>query len=82
MNTSIQKWGNSLGVRLPKHVLRDSALQEGSEVSVEVDKERVVITAVPEEEKEVSLKKLLRGITPQNTHKETDWGERTGKEAW
>lgn len=82
MNTTIQKWGNSLAVRLPKEVVQERALYEGSEVTISSDDGRIVITPVSQKKGHVNLAKLLRGITSSNVHKEISWNETRGKEVW
>lgn len=55
MNTKVQKWGNSLAVRLPKAVTDQLELREGSEVSIDKNTLQIVIKKVP-----VSQKKLKK----------------------
>ncbi len=81
MTTTIQKWGNSLAVRLSKHVAEDADIEEGSVVEVSAKDSGIVIRVVPKT-KEYSLKELLKGVTPHNKHKEVDWGPPRGKEIW
>jgi len=47
MTTKIQKWGNSLAVRLPKEIARKLTLQEGSEVVIREDQKHVIIERAP-----------------------------------
>ena len=80
MITTIQKWGNSLGVRIPKSVALDAHVQEGMKVDVREEDNRLVIT--PMENTPYSLDALLRRVSPKNVHKEIDFGAPQGKEAW
>lgn len=80
METKIQKWGNSLGVRLPKSVAVASSLKEGVRVKVSESEGRVTIEALPESE--VSLDEMLSAITDTNKHTEINWGEAKGNEIW
>ena len=81
MITKVKMWGNSLGVRIPKHVSDELHLQEGSEV--EVGLKNKIITVKPiKEARPVSLKELVSKITKKNRHEETDWGYPVGKELW
>ena len=79
MKTKIQKWGNSLGVRLPKSITEQKALREGAGVSVVLKDDRIVIDPV---EEELSLDSLLSMISSENTHAETDWAGARGNEIW
>jgi antitoxin MazE len=79
MRTKIQKWGNSLGVRLPKSIADQKSLREGLGVSVVLKNDQIVLE--PETEKP-SLETLLNGINPENLHSETEWSDARGNEVW
>ncbi len=68
METRIQKWGNSVGIRIPKTVLKKYALREGS--SVLIDDTKSVITIKKNPVAKPSLKNLVDEITSANIHKE------------
>lgn len=80
METNIQKWGNSLGVRLPKSIAVNKSLKEGSRVVVSETKTGISIEVV--KRKRPTLNELLKGVTKENLHPETDWGEPVGNEIW
>ena len=80
METRVQKWGNSLAVRLSKHVVQESNIREGSLVAVEVDDGKIVLEV--RGMKQYSLQKLLAKVTRKNAHGESDLGKREGKEIW
>ena len=80
METTIKKWGNSLAVRLPKHVVEKLKLREGSRVEVREQKKEVIIS--PAVKARLTLKEKIKLITPENSHKEIDWGPPQGKEVW
>lgn len=77
--TQLSKWGNSLGLRLPKAVAREVHLGEGDTVQVSVDNGTIVIR--PSRPRH-SLDELVRRITPKNRHDESDWGGTLGNEVW
>lgn len=79
MRTNIQRWGNSLGVRIPKPFALQVALEENSEVDISVDGDRIILSVA---KKEWRLDELLAGMTRANLHKETGWGRSKGGEAW
>jgi antitoxin MazE len=78
MDTKIQKWGNSLALRIPKAYAEQIGLYTNSPVRLVLDGERLVIEPV----RRATLDDLLDGITPENMHNETDWGGPVGNEAW
>ena len=77
--TQIAKWGNSLGLRLPKSIAVEAQLDEGDTVDVSVKNGAIVIRP---SRPTYSLEQLVAKITPQNRHDETDWREPLGDEAW
>jgi antitoxin MazE len=77
--TQLSKWGNSLGVRLPKSVAREARLGEGDTVAVSVDNGAIVIRPSG---RRYSLDELVGRITSKNRHNESDWGDLLGDEAW
>ena len=79
MRTRIARWGNSLGLRIPKAFIADSGLADGAEVELTLEGGRIVITPLG---KDYRLGELVEGITNENRHDETDWGPPTGNEVW
>lgn len=79
MVTTVQKWGNSLAVRIPKAFAAQVRLTEDTDVEISVEQDRIVIAPARREWK---LNALVNGITPSNRHRETDWGDKAGDEAW
>ena len=77
--TQLAKWGNSLGLRLPKSVAREARLDEGDTVDVSVDNGAIVIRA---SRPRYSLDELVGRITARNRHRETEWGDPLGDEVW
>ena len=80
MIAKIQKWGNSLGIRIPKVLAQDAKVQEGAIVELSVEEGRLVI--VPVTTITYDLDDLLREITPKNCHREIDLGAAIGGEVW
>lgn len=70
-----QKWGNSLGIRIPKEAADRIGVDQGSEMFLSVSKKEGTITLKPKKvRKEYTLDELLSQITPENRHKEIDFG--------
>lgn len=80
MKTRVQKWGNSLALRIPKSFANEVGLLNDSSVEVSLANGKLVV--VPIEKPGVTLKKLLARITENNIHHELDSGPAVGKEAW
>lgn len=79
MLTKVQKWGNSLGLRIPKSQAEEVGVEAGSTVEIIARKGALVIR--PVRKRRYRLSSLLRKVTPRNTHSEVDWGEPVGREA-
>ena len=80
MHTTVQKWGNSLAVRIPKPFVEETHIASGSEVDLTIDDGKIVI--VPQAEPKYNLTELLKGVTARNKHGETDSGPAVGQEVW
>ncbi|EHH12052.1 AbrB/MazE/SpoVT family DNA-binding domain-containing protein [Mesorhizobium amorphae] len=80
MQTTISRWGNSLALRLPKHVTEEVRLVEGVCVNVEIEDGSIRVTPT---RKRFQLSELLKGETRQETgNREVDWGQPKGDEVW
>jgi len=82
MITKVQKWGNSQGVRLAKHVLSEMAIDVGDEVEVAVRDGALVVTPVRRVRGGHDLRELVRRIPPDYAGGEVDWGAPVGREVW
>ncbi len=80
MLARIQKWGNSLGLRIPKSLAADVQVMEGSSVELNVENGRLIVA--PQRKAKCSIEELVARITPENLHGETDTGAPVGREVW
>jgi antitoxin MazE len=80
MRVQIQKWGNSLALRIPKPFAEEAAVREGTVVDLSLTEGKLI--AVPATKGRVTLKRLLSQVTKDNLHKEVDFGSAAGREAW
>jgi len=78
VNTKIQKWGNSLGMRIPGHLAKEAGVQEGTGVDIRVVRGRLVISVL--RRTKYSLAELVAGITPGNRNSTLLDGKPRGKE--
>jgi antitoxin MazE len=80
MKTRVQKWGNSLALRIPKSFAAEAGIREDASVELSlVEGALVVRPVIPEP---LTLEELLRGVTDENLHGEWDTGPAVGKEIW
>lgn len=73
----VQKWGNSLGIRIPRSLIQRVGLAEGAPVDLEVGDDGLIIRP-----RRCSLEMLLSQVTEDNLHREVDTGQPVGREVW
>jgi antitoxin MazE len=78
-NLTIQRWGNSLAVRIPSLVAKAARLELGQPVVVRVQDEGVAV--VPVGERALTLAERLAKFDPSRHGGEAMVAERVGKEA-
>ncbi len=77
MQVRVTKWGNSLGIRVPKSIAARIGLTEGSQVRIFAEDDRIVIST---DRPVYQLEALLEGMTPEAMHDAFDWGPDVGRE--
>jgi antitoxin MazE len=77
--TRVSRWGNSLGVRLPRAIAAEAQLAEGDLVEVSARSGAIVLRPA---RPRYSLDELVAKITSRNRHGEIHWGEPAGNETW
>jgi antitoxin MazE len=80
MQTKIQRWGNSLGLRIPRSFAEEAGVEAGSEVDLSVRDGDLVVRAA--KRRTYRLSELLAKVTAKNLHGEVDSGEPIGREVW
>jgi antitoxin MazE len=80
LQTKIQRWGNSLGLRIPRALAADVGVKAGAEVEVSVRDGELVVK--PARRARYRLEELVRKITAKNLHREVDTGNPVGREVW
>lgn len=87
MIAKLQKWGNSKAVRIPATIVQQLGAKEGGALDLQV-RDGVLLIEVIKRKKparrtratELSLKDLLKGMTPQDRHPLVDMGPDVGGE--
>ena len=80
MRLRVQKWGNSLALRIPAAFARETGIGSGAEVDLTLDAGRLVIT--PSCVGPYSLNELLDRVTEDNRHDTVETGSAQGRETW
>ena len=87
MQTTIVKWGNSHGIRIPKVFLQSIQIKENDPVDVILEKEKIIITKRNVKEHKTTTERLAEFYgadfgKKRKPQKEIDWGRPAGKEVW
>ena len=78
MKTVIKKWGNSLGIRIPKVIVNDLSLKDGTIIEIDEQDDKIILYT----KKHYLLDNMLENITSENLHCEMDSGKAVGNEIW
>ena len=78
MRATVNKWGNSLGLRIPRGIAEDAGLTEGSLVDLRVENGRLIAEPIALE----NLDALLAKVTTKNVHREQLVDAPRGREVW
>lgn len=79
MTTKVQKWGNSLALRLPKDLVKSAGLSEGKEIELSQTAGGILMVS-KKKKPQFQLEKLLAQITPENRHALLPWNDDRGAE--
>jgi antitoxin MazE len=80
MKARVQKWGNSLALRIPKTFASEVGLDLNSSVEMLLRDGKLIV--VPVDKPKFTLKGLLAKVTEENLHDEVDTGPAVGGEVW
>jgi antitoxin MazE len=80
MVTRVQKWGNSLALRIPKSFAFEAGISNQSRVDVSVVDGKLIIVPMPDPP--TTLEQLLTQVTEENLHCEFNTGPAAGREIW
>jgi antitoxin MazE len=80
MHAKVQKWGNSLALRIPKTFAVDAQLENDSLVEISLVEGQIIVKPVAKPD--WTLEELLAGVNEENIHREVETGLTTGNEIW
>ncbi len=80
MKTAVQRWGNSLALRIPRTYAAETRISAGSEVELSIRSGALVVRPVVR--KRHALADLLKRVRASNRHDAIETGHVVGKEVW
>jgi antitoxin MazE len=78
METTVRKWGNSLGIRIPNTIVRELSLEDGSFVDIKDNGKEIIIKL----KRKNKLSEMLDNINEKNIHGEIETNGPVGNELW
>jgi antitoxin MazE len=78
MKTRIELWGNDLAIRIPDEFAVNLHIEENVAIDLDIRRGDLIIRRLSH--KRYTIEELLRHITPDQLHHETDWGQLAGRE--
>jgi antitoxin MazE len=80
MVTKVQRWGNSLGLRIPRAIAEEAEVRAGSPVEISIENGSLIVRPLTAPKYE--LAELLAKVKPRNLHREVQTGPGVGREIW
>ncbi len=80
MLVKVQKWGNSLALRIPKSFAQEVSLVSGTEATLSIVDGRLIVE--PLRQGVYVLEHLLTELKDEQIHAEQGYGHSVGKEVW
>ena len=80
MEARLQKWGNSIGIRIPNSILKDLNLKVNDILVFKQEDDKIIMSI--KKDKKISLKDRFENYEGDCVSESFDWGEPMGKEIW
>ena len=80
MEVRLQKWGNSMGIRIPSSLLKSLDLNLNDKIDIKEEDNKIIISK--SKKQNISLKERFDKYNGENLSKEFEWDEPVGKEIW
>ena len=80
MLAKVQKWGNSQGLRLPRHILENSNILVGDDVEVIAQKNQIVVKKASRAK--FDLAEMVARMPRDYKVREESFGPPVGREVW
>lgn len=80
MESRLQKWGNSMGIRIPISILKTLNLKENDRLDLNYEDDKIIISK--SNKNKISLAERFKKYNGENLSKEFEWDEPTGGEIW
>ncbi len=80
MEAKIQKWGNSVGIRIPSSILKSLNIKTNDILNIEQEEDKIIIS-IPKKKK-ISLEERFKNYRGENLSKDFSWDDPMGEEIW
>ncbi len=79
--TTLRRWGNSQGIRIPKHILKKINWNDDENIVIKTEDDKIVLERDTRNNKK-KIVELFEGYTGEYQKEEINWGKVVGKELW
>ena len=80
MEARLQKWGNSVGIRIPSNIMKSLILKINDVLELKTEENKIIITKTIR--KTISLEERFKVYNGENLAKDFEWDEPQGREIW
>lgn len=80
MEARLQKWGNSVGIRIPSNIMKSLNLKINDVLELKTEENKIIITKTIR--KTISLEEKFKVYNGENLAKDFEWDEPQGREIW
>ena len=80
MEAKVQKWGNSVEIRIPSSILKSLNIKTNDILNIEQEEDKIVIR-IPKKKK-ISLEERFNNYHGENLSKDFSWDDPMGEEIW
>jgi antitoxin MazE len=80
MEARLQKWGNSVGIRIPSNIIKSLNLKINDTLELKTEENKIIITKTIR--KTISLEERFKAYNGKNLTKDFEWDEPQGREIW
>ncbi len=80
MEAKVQRWGNSLGIRIPSAILKSLNIKPNDILNIKQDEDRIIVSVI--KKNKISLSDRFKEYNGKNLAKDFLWDENIGREIW
>ncbi len=80
MEAKVQRWGNSLGIRIPSAILKSLNIKPNDMLNIKQEEDKIIVSVI--KKNKISLSDRFKEYNDKNLAKDFTWDENIGREIW